>query len=235
MTLCDRLDDEFMTFCRSIAGAESVDSLRIAGPNADLKKADFFFENRRIICEVKSLHTETNDKLVKVLLEAGVSLQPGTFELTKALRGRLDENELYRKCVNVITTAVSDGVAEANRQIRDTKRLFGVDRADGLLVFLHGRVHVLNPDVIVRRIGQRLAKRGSDGISPAYPQLTQIVLFSEIHKLKVADGTLMSAMIPLKTEVAEEFGVSEFTRRMIEGWGAWNGRVTHTISADALR
>ena len=98
-----------------------------------------------------------------------MNLPDGEYEINAVLESRTDKDELYRQCVNAMSTGVSDGVADANRQIRETKRVFGIDEADGLLVLLHGRVKVLNPDVILMRVGQRLAKKTSEG-NPQYVQ-----------------------------------------------------------------
>jgi hypothetical protein len=230
--LVDRLPEEFFRFCDSIPGAERIDSLPF--PSSGLQKADYFFRNRTIICEVKTLETDTNDKITAILLRAGISLEDGVFDLEKLLEGHSRAEALYWKCVNAITTSVKQGMDTANRQIADTKKAFGISEADGLWVIIHPKVHVLNPDIILTRIRRRLRKRNEAGGS-AYDQITQLVLFSEIHKLKLQDGTLASAVIPvLNTDVPEKFGVSSFVNDLSDGWAKWNGRRSHTIHASQL-
>jgi hypothetical protein len=195
------------------------------------KRADFFFKERTIVCEIKSLETNTNDKIVPILQDAGVRLSAGTFELTSLIRDRSDYNDLYRECMNALTTSVQDGLSDANRQIRETKEQFGIPSADGLVVFLHAHVPILNPDVIMRRIFERLAKKKDNG-SPAHESVTTVVLMSEMHKLQFTDGTIASISIPVRHEaVPELFGVMDFTSRLIDSWADWIGRGKLAIAA----
>jgi hypothetical protein len=129
----ERLTERFTEFCESLRLAERIDALPLTDEQRRARKADFFFQARRIVCEIKTLETDTNPKIAKVLLDAGVTLTLGDNRIDTVLAGRPDGQELYRKCINVMTTSVSDGVDEANRQIRETKRTFGIHEADGLL------------------------------------------------------------------------------------------------------
>lgn len=236
MAVGDRLTERFSEYCTSLGQAEQIDALPMTPAQRASKKADFFFAGRRIICEIKTLETDTNDKILRVLYDAGIRLPDGNYTIRDVLADRDDKDALYRRCINVMTTAVSDAVDDANRQIRETKNAFGLVEADGLLVLLHGRVAVLNPDVILKRVGERLNKRTPSG-DPAHEHINMILLFSEVHKLKRrSDGALLAAVIPFPNEtVAEWFGVSAFSRVLADGWANWNGRTTSTISASELR
>ena len=237
VTVAYDIKNRFTALCDAFPGSERIDHIALTADqkSSQLKRADFFFEDRTIICELKSLETDTNDKIIPILKAAGVPLAAGTFELTALIRERPDYDQLYRACVNALTTSVQDGLSDANRQIRETKRLFGISDADGLVIFLHGRVAVLNPDIIMNRILERLAKRKDDG-SPSHESVSAIVLMSEIHKLKFTDGTMASAAIPVAHEaVPAFFNVMNFSRRLVDAWADWNGRRKHVIPASALR
>ena len=231
MAVGDRLPERFSEFCDSLGQAERIDSLPMTQAQRATKKADFFFAGRRIICEIKTLTTDTNDKIVRVLYEAGIRLPDGSYAIHDVLADREDKDQLYRKCLNVMTTSVSDAVDDANRQIRETKKAFGIPEADGLLVLLHGRVAVLNPDVILKRVGERLNKRLACGAS-AHEHLNYVMLFSEVHKLKrLSDGALLAAVLPFANRAAPgRFGVSAFSRVLADGWSEWNRRTNTTIS-----
>jgi hypothetical protein len=225
----ERLTERFTEFCESLVQAERIDALPLTDEQKRAKKADFFFAGRRIICEIKTLETDTNDKIAKVLLEAGVQLSIGDNAIHTVLAGRPDKQKLYRKCINVMTTSVSDGVDDANRQIRETKRTFGISEADGLLVLLHGRVQVLNPDVILKRVAERLRKKTTVEL-PAHADLSYVVLFSEGHKFRTTDGRLLAPVIALpNSAVAEHFGVSAFAKVLADGWAKWNGQAMSVI------
>ena len=57
MTLVDEMPEAFYRFCDSLPGAERIDFLEL--PGSGLRKADYFFRNRTVICEIKTLETET--------------------------------------------------------------------------------------------------------------------------------------------------------------------------------
>jgi hypothetical protein len=230
----ERITERFSAFCESLGQAEAIDKLEMTPMQRHAQKADFFFGHRRFICEIKSLEDDTNDKVVKILLQAGVPLREGVFELTDVLKDRPDRKEVRRACINAMARAVSDGLAKANRQIRETKRVFDCPAADGMVVFLHGRVEFLNPDVILGRISQRLAKLRENG-TPSHDHVSEIVLFSEFHKLKLPDGRLAAAGIPFRnTAVPDHFGVHDYARFLIHAWGKWNGRRNHSVAPSAL-
>lgn len=238
MTIAEELAKRFAAFCDAVPGSERIDNIELTEDQkrSKLKRADFFFERRTILCELKSLETDTTDKLVPILRDAGVPLAAGTFELTALIKHRPDYDELYRACMNALTTSVEDGLAQANRQIRETKQLFDIDEADGLVIFLHGRVEVLNPDVIMRRVFERLAKRKDDGSGPYHESVTAVVLMSEIHKLKLTDGRMLSVAIPVPhAAVPEKFDVMKFSNVLADSWADWNGRTKYVIPASALR
>jgi len=59
--------DRFALFAKTISGSECIDELSQTETQRSAKKADFFFENRRIICELKNLETDTSPKIEKLL------------------------------------------------------------------------------------------------------------------------------------------------------------------------
>jgi len=228
------LKDTFTEFCASISGAERIDALLIPPYASD--RADVFFANRRVICEIKALETDTNDKIVRLLNKEGISLPEGQHVLTEVVKGHPSASSLERKAFAAVTAPVSRALEKANSQIRDTKTIFGIDDADGIVVFLHGSVHVLTPDVILARVRQRLRKRHETTRSgPAHDQITWVILFSELHAVKLYDG-LVAPIIPLRNaEVPEKFGSGAIVDHLIAGWADWNRRPMQVVHASALR
>src|SRR5438105_8487061 len=121
--------DRFALFVKTISGSECIDELSQTETQRSAKKADFFFENRRIICELKNLKTDTSPKIEKLL--EPLEKRPewprfyGAWELSKILRKFPDGAEINRTVFDSLTTAVRKAVGEANRQIRTTKQTFG--------------------------------------------------------------------------------------------------------------
>ncbi|HSB79740.1 MAG TPA: hypothetical protein VLM91_13240 [Candidatus Methylomirabilis sp.] len=132
------LEDRFFEFSRQYVGTEDIDAiLKPADVPTGMKIADFHFQMRTIVCEVKTLTKETAAKLVAYMQENGI----GPSELAhgqhiiKELFLQLDNGERkYRKAITLITKPLTDGLDDAEKQIRDTKRLFDIPNADGPLL-----------------------------------------------------------------------------------------------------
>lgn len=223
--------ERFYDFCNSYPGCERIDHLKVP-PDAP-ERADYFLNDRRVIVEVKSLETDPNDKLAKFLIKSGVALREGTSVLSEVCKGHPDP-KLEDKAWSVFTSSIARDMEKANSQIRETKQIFGVDEADGVLVIFHGKVESFNPDIILARVRQRLRKRNTNG-GWAHDQLTHIVLVSEMHGLKVTDGSVAAAIIPLPNHGAvEKFGGRALIARLFDDWAKHLGRRNRTIPASAL-
>src|SRR6266404_1409298 len=97
------LNHRFFEFCRQYPGAEDIDELlKLFDVPAGMKIADFLFQQRTIVCEVKTLSTETAEKLAAYMQENGI----GPFHLPNGQHSirqlflQLDEGEKkYRKAM----------------------------------------------------------------------------------------------------------------------------------------
>lgn len=224
----------FEDFLATIPGAERVDDLAKDAGLDRAKRADFLFEGRSIVCELKSLETRTNRKKNAILRRAGVEIPQGGAWLMDLLSGRPDEDELYDRVVNAGTTALSDGLADANRQIKATKEAFGLASADGLLIILHGSVEDIHPNVMVRRVVQRFAKNADSG-SPYHDHINLVCIFSEKHKIELPSGDLADVVIPLTNpRVPEQHNVMAFTKTIHERWATFNSRQAMTVERSEL-
>ena len=61
------LEERFITFAKGLGEAEFIDDLTLTPEQQAAQKADFFFNNRTIIGELKSLKTSTEDKVEAIL------------------------------------------------------------------------------------------------------------------------------------------------------------------------
>ena len=58
-----KLEQRVMAFLDSRSGAENIDKLTLTPHQRDSEKADFLLKNRTIVCEVKTLQTDTKEKI----------------------------------------------------------------------------------------------------------------------------------------------------------------------------
>lgn len=223
--------NRFLEFCKSFPGAECIDDLPVPPQSPD--RADYFFYGRRIIVEVKSIEKDPNAKLVRFLRQSGIDLPDGRYALSEVVKGHPD-SDLESKAWDKFTASISRALEKANSQIRDTKKIFQTGEADGVLILFHGKVASLTPDIILARVRQRLMKQTETG-EWAHSHLTHIVLLSEIHKLKLTDGTMLSAIIPIANHGAvDKFGTGAYISAMFNIWAQYLGRRNHVIPASAL-
>jgi hypothetical protein len=220
------LANRFIEFCRSVPGAEELDALALTPEQKALKLkcADFLFENRSIICEIKALETNTAGKFVSFLKQEGFELPPGEYSVQQLFSTRPNGQELFQKATSIVATAVADGLADANRQIRDTKKFLGIAAADGLVIILNGMVEVLGPQLVIKRVLGRLERLADDG-SPYHSHVTLILYFSEKHVREMATGESAAVAFPIRNEGVQAFhDLDAVASGLVKGWAAFNGR-----------
>lgn len=197
--------------------------MTFAPEHRQLKRADFLFDNRTVICEIKALETDTAPKFVAFLRQEGFDLPPGDYSVQALFATRPNGPELFAKATNLVATAVSDGLAEANKQIADTKKLLGIPAADGVVVILNGMVEVLGPQLVLKRLLERLEKLADDGTS-YHASVTLILYFSEKHLRETAAGDAAVAF-PIRNErVVPIHDLNALATQFAKGWANFNGR-----------
>lgn len=130
------LEERFITFAKSLDAAECIDDLPLTAEQKAGKRGDFFFNGRTIVGEIKSLKTNTQDK-INALLQPyeGTPEWPlfyGEQEVHKIVSFLTNRDELNSKIFNTITDSIEGIIEKANRQIRETKRTFDLPSAGGL-------------------------------------------------------------------------------------------------------
>lgn len=218
------LEARFLKFCRQYPGAENIDDLvQTSGIPPGVQIADFLFQGRTIVCEVKTFTTETVEKLVAFMKEVGLdpSNLPSGQHIIEQLFLQLDDSEKkYQKAKTIITKPLADGLDNSERQIRSSKQLFGLPDADGLLVILNDKVVLAGPPLIAERLAERLAKSRDDG-SPYHKNINHILHIGEIYS-PGNDHMYMDLTIP-NPRVPEAHGVKDFVGNFMKAWAAFNG------------
>lgn len=219
------LANRFIEFCRSVPGAEEIDVLLFTKDQdaLRLRRADFLFDRRSIICEIKALETDTSAKFVALLKQEGFDLPPGEYSIQQLFSTRPNGRELFARATTLVATAVADGLAEANRQIGDTKKLLGITAADGIVVILNGMVEVLGPQLVVKRILERFEKLADDGTS-YHANVALVLYFSEKHLRETGNGDAAVAFPIANTRVPSLHDLNVLSTQFVKGWAAFNGR-----------
>jgi len=178
----------FESFVKTLEGFEDIDSLldEARGPD-DRMRADYLFHCRRIIVEQKTLVSDPVGRpqrfADKVTRERGI-VAYGTVSTRQIFSHQPDPDSLQRGLILDISRTIDDDVAKADKQVRDTRLIFDIPEATGIIVLLNEGAELLAPDVIHYALCNSFQKKGGDG-KLRYTQNDGVILISEAHTLPV--------------------------------------------------
>lgn len=161
------LEDRVIQFLSAWPGAEKIDDIISFGDFPNKRRADFLLDNRSIIVELKTLKTDTSQKVEKELdrhrNRDDFPLIYGAVELQKILKHLPDQEDINRLIYRNITRSIEDAIRSAEVQVRDTKEILNLPNAIGLTILLNEDVEILSPDVAGRKVSELLCRKRSDG------------------------------------------------------------------------
>lgn len=219
------LHKRFKDFLETLTNVENIDNLPLTQTQKDAKKADYFAKNRQLVIELKSLETDTEHKVEKIL-EPHYSRPEfphffGGWEVSKILKHLPDGNEINRQLVEAVTSALKEIYRSANKQIRTTKETFDLPDSQGLLIILNERIDALAPEHIVYQLRRVLGKTNPDK-SFQYPNINHILIFSEAHYSPTKDNLIAFPVIQLPVGIICEFQHTDFAEFILKKWTEYN-------------
>lgn len=236
------LNERFMEFCRQFPGAEPIDSIPLTPEQearrlaTNLRRADFFFEGRAIICEMKALEIDTTDKLVEVMNEGGIGPGdlPKGMHIIDALFQRIPKgSKLLKHAMKLVLVPLTNHFNKAVTQVRDTKVIFDLPDADGLLVILNDSLPLGGPPLIYKRLRKRLLKHDGKG-DPFHKDLTRVLYIGETpHLYEMPAGDMRVNVTLPNPYTAEKHDLENFVFKLNEAWAAFNGQ-TFTKAGDEV-
>jgi hypothetical protein len=231
------LEGRFKVFLRDFEGAECIDDLPLTLEQRRANKADYFFDNRKVICELKALYTDVNDKVEAILAPYRETPEWPIFygeqEIQKVLRNLPDGDKVGAKLMEALTDSIEAIVEKANRQIRATKETFGLPDAGGLLIIVNDTVDILSPDLITYRVRRALNKRTSGGES-RFPHVSAVLLIGGAHYTQMTPTLKGMPLLLIPNAVPEEEIVQAFVSVLNEKWSAFEGRPLIHIEPEAV-
>lgn len=229
------LEARFKVFAKNMKGAECVDDLKLTVEQRDANKADYLFDNRNVIGELKALQTDASDKVEKILEPYRESpewpLFYGEQELQKIIGHLPNREEINGKLVEAVTDSVETVIKKANRQIRETKRTFNLPGAGGLLIILNDLVEVISPDLIAYRVRQSLNKRLPGG-ELRFPNVSAVLVIGGAHYAQLNPNLKGIPILVIPNGVPEAERVEQFVSTLIREWSAFDGQPLVTLDAE---
>ncbi len=146
----------------------------------------------------------------------------GTVSAKGIFSSQPDSGQLHQGLIRKVAKTIEDDIGNANRQIRDTKLIFGIPNAKGITVFLNEGAKTLTPDVVAYSVHTTLQKRTPDG-GLRYSQSDGVIVISEAEPLPVE-------VVPVAFPISVFFNksaksatiVSAFSEMLIDKWAAYN-------------
>jgi hypothetical protein len=208
------------------AGVESIDRLLLHCATRNRERADYLACSRRVVVEVKSLEVNPDYKIqdyLDRLAQSGRLSNFGDTTLARLLSELPDGQTLYDELRERVTKVLDDIVAKADHQTGDTKVLFGLNDALGVVVVLNESASLLFPDISTIKLFEMLRKRRRDG-SLRYPNNHVIVLISEAHVIEAGPGITMHNMSTLYSDAGNSLPFATiFAESLNRNWAAFNG------------
>mgnify|MGYP001613309025 CR=1 FL=1 len=149
------VEETFNTFVEDFGG-ELVDKL-FEGVGERPNNADYFFRNRTVVAELKCLKKNYfNDQKVGEKLNAMMNswVKQGLLQPENIKDGMFQTGDLPPQCTIEVFKAFSsptkEAVEKANKQIKETRKYFGVPDAKGLLILANDGNYSINPQLMVQ-------------------------------------------------------------------------------------
>jgi hypothetical protein len=165
------LQQRFETFIRTVRGFESIDELLKTVHLEGKRRADYLLWDRQIIVEQKVLVEDPADKPQKFfngLVNQGRILFYGRTSSDRILAGLTDGDVQKKRMFLSITKGLEAQFADADKQTRDTREIFSVPNAVGIVVILNMSAPTLQLDLARYGLSHALQKRRDDN-STRYP------------------------------------------------------------------
>ncbi len=221
----DNLLKRFEAFIKTVRAFESIDELLKEVHLDGRKRADYLLWNQQIIVEQKVLVDDPADKpqkFVNQLMNKGRLLAYGTVSTDRIFAGMPDGNEQRRRMFISITKGLEASFADAVKQTRDTRKIFSIPEAIGMVVILDLSAPTLRPDLVRYGLSQTLEKRTTDG-SIRYRNNDGVVMISEAHTDISQRGRGAPCFASPTPHTKSAATVRAFSDDLIFAWSAFNG------------
>lgn len=224
MKSVETLKQRFERFVRTLRGYENIDDLLLKAPPEELQRADYLIWNREFVIEQKSLDSDPHCKVetfVQELVHSRNMLVYGRVGFEALIRD-LPDRDLIRKA---LYDSVSKGggaiVEKADRQTRDTRRIFDIPDASGVLIVLNEVASSLDPDILAFKFNEMLNKKREGKLRDT--SNGAVVLISETHLIRSNQVSVFPCVTVTAPGQVGNVKLQEFLRNLLQAWAQFNG------------
>lgn len=180
--------------------------------------ADYFLRNRKVVAELKCLEKNYfNDRKIGEKINAMIN----RWAKEEILRpehikgGRFNTNNLPRQCVSevlkVFSAPTKEAIEKANRQIKETKKYFGLPDAKGLLILANEGNYSIDPQLMMQILSNLLRSR--------YTSIDSFIFFTPNMRAYAPQiDSQFHVWMSGSTRQSANAVESEFLREIQKGW-----------------
>lgn len=236
-TVSDKnLEGRFTFFVKNLEDAECIDDLVLSANQQRAKKADFFFDNRSFISELKSLKTDTAPKVERILEPYKKMpewpIYYGSVDLRDVLKHLPNRDEINAKVVEGVTDGLEGIIESANRQIRTTKETFNLPDSEGILIILNDVVDTLTPELIRYRIYKCLRKKAAEGTlrkkttegNLRFPHIAIVIVITTLHYTRLKPDLKAHPIMIIPGNSTQPTKLQDFVDLLVRKWSAFDRR-----------
>lgn len=220
------LKERFETFIRTLEGFESIDDLLKHAEQHGRKRADYLLSGRKIIIEQKILEEDPvgkPQKFINNLMERGRVLAYGRVS-SEAIFSKLpDGHKLRRDLILRLARSIEGAVSHADKQTKETRAIFSIPEALGIVVILNEHVRMLDPEII-RYALSNIFQKVSDTGARQYAGNHGVIVITEAHLVRVASPAKVFPILTfINPDGLRKDEVETFSAMLLIAWAKFNG------------
>lgn len=218
------LKTRFEEFMHMLPSVEGIDGIELSVANRESKIADYFGPERATIFEQKSISQDQSDRIQAEieshLYEEYYPQFYGERDLEIVLEKFPNADEIRLRIYSQITKLLEGYLSNACKQIASTAQIFDLPSYSGVLVILNDKVKVLSPEIIAKRVAQRLQEKRTNGTF-RFGEISYVLLISETH---LYQGHIpISVIVEGPTSLDDDGSASGYLDYVLNAWAAYNG------------
>ena len=221
------MEGRFHRFAMQMPSAESIDAL-VSGTTQG-RRADYLWRDRSVVVELKVLSGDPSPKIdrafEKLSQRDDFPLFIGPSPVDKVFRHLADGDEQMRRLHQQVLRSTESAFRNARHQVINTKNIFGLDDALGLLVVLNPDIETLSPVDVGKELSRLLERMQSDCWA-----IDVVWLLSEAHVMVGGHPCIV-----IEGSKVDRFGWSDkFLAGLNEAWARFNRSTVLTTNIQDL-
>jgi hypothetical protein len=223
------LKQRFERFMSGLDGAECIDDLLKQSDMPGRQRADYLAFNRNVIIEQKSLEIDLDAKIQPLVIDffntRGI-VHPDKISFrsfVETISRYADTGGLKQRLLQMVTRNIDDILAKADKQTRDTRELFGIPKAVGIVVILNDNVQLIEPDFVAEKAFTMLRKLSTTGETLRYPNNHVVISISEAHRLPSKNAEKIPTETLFSDAANQRRLCTLYSNILMRRWAAFNG------------